>query len=1055
MILRLSLFLLLISSPALAEKEPFIARPTAGLITIDGDLGDWWAANPAPIWLGEQTQVKKCNWQGLRDLGGTGFFLYDDKNLYFSAVIYDDRHYQNSTDSGLWNYDSIQMAFDVLGNAAVTGFGDSHLELGFALTSQGPKMECTYRNPHVTKKDLEAIRTAVIRDEILGRTVYEIAIPYPALKPYLAGSKRPIDVCIVVNDSDTGERSWLETGPGVTLSKDPMTFTPVRFDPAENKPALRIFAGLPSLVREDDQSFPFDVLTMNSGSPMAGAGIDLQLAWPDKKITASKKTTVQRGVTLIHFSFPMNQVGGGPVKGTVIIKHNDGKPLATDSFTAVTVKGGEKWCLDQLPTFSARAKALRAQADLCQKAGRHCPKAQIAPAVAEFFIPYIRSIAGDKEKFTRSVACVRQIDWMLGESEKETAMIKDDRLRPAHWPTFREMPDATKSRMKDNVLVSGDRPIFLVGVHGFGAPVRDAKVLSDMGLNIMALSIAQAYEFGKGSDETPGGQEIPHDHMTTGVDKPLTPAGQNFIRQAQRSATENRLAIDWRFIYTKAPFPQHRDPDWDKQMICGWPGNNALCGQDPYTIDYCDREMRQYMEFILKTPGIDSVIGWMLNNEVAMSEKCPRTVEKFHSSLREQYGTLDNLNAAWKSNFTSFSEIKIPEKKETNRAQWYDWWIFHDKTCTDFLVWMMENARLIDPDKTRMFNTKQNQEFGRLDYGFRQGIDQERLFLNDDILGGDSDMNDLGFKLDLYRSLGRGKPFFNDEFHIWFTEDFDAGHPYMYHWQGAIHGQQGAMAWVWSDLEYAAHLIYNMRYRPNVCFQIARAGRDLNRFAEEAVALAKAEGQVAIVYSRAGRIQNDDPYCIDIVKQHALLSKLGLVVEFLSERRLAQGVPERFKAVLLPESTCLPPDSFNGLAEYAGHGGTIILGRGALEKDCRYNDNTKLLDTLPKKQVVKWNEKELAGILKKRGVHVPLFRTRNAESRPVEFRTVRTRNRRLIYLCNMSNDPCKAKIHDAGFQAVDLLTGREYGSQIPLPAWQPMLLETTTPGSDKIFLTLE
>jgi hypothetical protein len=612
--------------------------------------------------------------------------------------------------------------------------------------------------------------------------------------------------------------------------------------------------------------------------------------------------------------------------------------------------------------------------------------------------------------------------------------------------------------------MADDRPLFLIGVHTLGAGIRDAGPLSAMGLNSLAVMVSPGDEHGGPGAETPGAATRPHLHSMDNIDKPITEPTRHFLKEMDLAATKHHMAVDMRFVYyPRAPYRHHRDdPQWHAKRVCGTEYNVGLCCQDPYTIDYCDRAMRKFFELILNETGADAIVSWCMNNEVAMKERCARTVEKFRSHLRHTYITIDALNDAWQSDFKQFADIGIPQTKN-NRPHWLEWWMFHDQTCTDFLLWMMENARLNDPSGRRMFKTKQNQEGCRLNVGYQQGIDQERLALADDIVGGDSDSTDIEMKLDLYRALGRGKPFFNDEYHLWFTEAPDAGHAYMYHWQAAIHGQQAALAWVWSDSEHNACLNYNMRYRPNVCYQIARVSRDLNRFAEHAVALAAAQGHVAIVYSRASRIQNDDPYCVDILAQHAALSRLGLVVEFLTERQLTEGVPDRFKAIVLPAATCLPTEGFDALAKFVKRNGTLILAPAALTKDHWYRDNTAKVNALPARNVLRYKAvgnpqtyaAELTSFLKQARVHVPIVRAPNAPDPAIEFRSAICDNQPIVYLCNKSDAPCRIQIHNKTFRAVDLLTATEHTSEITLPARQPLLLTVLTGTSDTLTLTIK
>ena len=155
--MRIWLVVAVLVSVSLGYGEPFKAVPVKGAVTIDGSLADWWASGPEPVWMGRAEQVKKSEWGGLRDAGGAAFFLYDSKSLYFGAVVYDDRHLQTRVRDSFWLGDSVQVALDVLGNATVPGYRDENREIGFALTPEGPKCECTYMGRLMSAADAASI----------------------------------------------------------------------------------------------------------------------------------------------------------------------------------------------------------------------------------------------------------------------------------------------------------------------------------------------------------------------------------------------------------------------------------------------------------------------------------------------------------------------------------------------------------------------------------------------------------------------------------------------------------------------------------------------------------------------------------------------------------------------------------------------------------------------------------------------------------------------------------------------------------------------------------
>ncbi len=1032
----------------------FFAGSVCSPLTIDGRLEDWWSANPQPVWLGSQEQVKKSDWRGLSDLGGAAFFLYDDKALYLSAVIYDDKHTQPLT-KDVWQKDSLQVAFDILGNATVPGYGENNIELGFALTPEGPRYECTYRNKIITDQDLGLIRTAIVRDEEACKTTYEIAIPWSVLKPYVPGSNRPMAVGLVVNDADNGDRGYLETGPGVTLSKDPMTFTPLYFEKSRASAQVSGFAFLPSFVREDMKKFPVDFLCLNTGPDLGRCLIDFSLDWRDKKIKSTKEVSLGRGLNRIVFKFPVAQVGIGPAAGTVHVTNGQGRFLDAIKFEGVTVKAGGEWSLGRLPELKSRAARLKGQVQKAIRAGWYCPRGKIAPVIVDYFESCIRAIAGSNPY--RAVKMGKQLDELLRSGEEEVTTVLNDRLRPAQWPKWRVLPDPLKIRVRNNALMSEGRPIYIIGTYGEGAAIRDAKVLAEMGMNGVGEWVAP------GSEQA-GDGAIPHDKPMTGgpslsdVNKEISGDAANFLRRTFDAGYKNKLAVDLVFYYYPyAPYPLPTDPTW-KKPPCGTGSCVDLCCRDELTLDYCRKALKKFVEFVDHTPNSESLITWTFTNEVAMSEKCPKVQQEFREALKSRYGTIGKLNSEWGSKFGDFSEIGIPAKKEINRALWYEWWAFHDKVCTDFLLWMVETGRKFDANKSRLFQIKCDQDMYRLG-NFQYGIDRERIAQATDIVGGDSDIHNLALKLDTIRAFGRGKPFYNGEFHVVFSADVNPDMVYAYHWQGAVHGQQGALSWLWTDAEHAASVVNNTRYRPNMAFLIGKACLDINRFAEEVQALSQAKGPAAIVYSRASRIQNEDPYVYDLARLHEALMRLGLVVEFVTERQLAEGVPGHLKALIFPQGTCLPADAYEWVLGFASRGGAVIRIGDALEKDSRYrNVPEKVSGSHVFKLKAGVSDQgygiELASICKKIGIFLPLLRSSAEAKAQVEYRTVQMENRQIYYLCNMSDIFCTAEAGNGDFKATDLLGGTDVERSISLSPWCPRLLEGPVSKTGDLTFTL-
>ena len=89
------------------EKVSFLATEKApGPITVDGDLADWHleALTPVPFERELVTYGKKRN--GDADASGVFYTRWDENNLYFAAVLKDDKEVVLANDVGIWEGDS-------------------------------------------------------------------------------------------------------------------------------------------------------------------------------------------------------------------------------------------------------------------------------------------------------------------------------------------------------------------------------------------------------------------------------------------------------------------------------------------------------------------------------------------------------------------------------------------------------------------------------------------------------------------------------------------------------------------------------------------------------------------------------------------------------------------------------------------------------------------------------------------------------------------------------------------------------------------------------------
>ena len=100
-----------------------------------------------------------------------------------------------------------------------------------------------------------------------------------------------------------------------------------------------------------------------------------------------------------------------------------------------------------------------------------------------------------------------------------------------------------------------------------------------------------------------------------------------------------------------------------------------------------------------------AVILWHLSNEYEGDCYCPLCQQKFREWLREKYGTLDRLNAAWWTGFwsqryTDWDQIEPPSSigQGSNTSMKVDWRRFTTHQCKDFLIMERDTVKAVNPE---------------------------------------------------------------------------------------------------------------------------------------------------------------------------------------------------------------------------------------------------------------------------------------------------------------------------------------------------------------------
>jgi len=177
-------------------------------------------------------------WGGKKDLAVEFKVGWDEKYLYMKFVVHDDKFLQSKSGYDIWWQDSLQIAFDPRRDAfakpepvwrdAVYGYDEDDYEYGFTFINGGVYEYC-WQSPKGINCEINNIPANIIFED--GKIIYDIRIPWRALRPFVPGLGKMLPFAFVVNDDDGHGRGYMEypSNHPLTLQKRPADFVPLLF----------------------------------------------------------------------------------------------------------------------------------------------------------------------------------------------------------------------------------------------------------------------------------------------------------------------------------------------------------------------------------------------------------------------------------------------------------------------------------------------------------------------------------------------------------------------------------------------------------------------------------------------------------------------------------------------------------------------------------------------------------------------------------------------------------------------------------------------------------
>jgi beta-galactosidase len=392
----------------------------------------------------------------------------------------------------------------------------------------------------------------------------------------------------------------------------------------------------------------------------------------------------------------------------------------------------------------------------------------------------------------------------------------------------------------------------------------------------------------------------------------------------------------------------HHHPDTLAIEPNGRPAQHGnRCHVAPNSVTYL-KYCRRIAEQMAKRFGQDErVIGWQIDNEYNRVDYSDNSRRQFQAFLREQYGSLEALNAAWSTaywsqTYQSWDEIPLPIGPH-NPGLMLAFRRFVTKVWRDF--------QKIQIDAIRQF-ARPEQWITHNFMGWFDGFDHYVLSRDLDMATwdwyvgtGHHDYTRTGAVHDLTRGLKRRN--------FWVMETqpgcvnwqqvnnmLNRGEARCMAWHAAAHGSDGLLYWQWRSALGGQEQLHGSLVGPDgkprpFYTEAQEIGADFAA-ANEALAATAPRNEVAILHSYDARWSiNGQRHHRDfdpveyLLHYYRPLAARNVGVDIISSEAALEG----YKLVIAPALVVLTSAAIQSLSDYVASGGTLVLTARSGQKD--------------------------------------------------------------------------------------------------------------------------
>ncbi|BAX78808.1 hypothetical protein ALGA_0414 [Labilibaculum antarcticum] len=514
-----------------------------------------------------------------------------------------------------------------------------------------------------------------------------------------------------------------------------------------------------------------------------------------------------------------------------------------------------------------------------------------------------------------------------------------------------------------------------------------------------------------------------------------------------------------------------------------WPGITKYYAHSvPFDIDHpgVNAMMSKAMDVLMpELQKLPAIISWDLANEPGfyLHMWSPHTLTKYQARLKEQHTTVERLNTAWKSNYSSFASIPLPTAKKPNQCspgEWYDIATFQSYRVKLFFELAQSSIRKYVPDATIHMKAQDNSSLGPRPNAVTDGIDREMLTPLLSLQGVDTRplpvteprMAASNYDESIYGFHWLGQSFLYDyltslepqhsvvdfEYHAFSINgiripDMPQNHSKASLWLAQLHGQISNITWYWHR-RYGPNPFYNERARlwfygnistqPLVAAEYFQTMLRLNTFAEEVEALATDPiGPVRLLVSKPSFIQNQ-AHIDALHRVYEATCFHGRRIGFVTEDMLkVNGIPEGCKMIIIPDVEYVSESALQVLQESLQQGVQLVRfgditpafdphGLPHAPSRLEFLEDVPTYKYASAPELSMAFESMLAPYSKDLPVKVSVVNSKGAFG--VMHRQVEVNGKRVVLLVNVSDKPVQVQLQSKKGRAIDgydMLSGEE------------------------------